>query len=374
MVLGLLADPEAPAELAREFADQLPGLLSEQRGGWSWDVRVLVERLPLVDDDYRDLLTVARERRRQQQWDYVICLTDSPLHVNGNPVAADVIGDERTAVVSLPAFGGVLLRQRLREILVEIVADLISENREPARGDGPGGDEQGDDGRGEHGQRRALPGLPGEFQRVTPRDEHVDVRILATRSKVRLLLGMVWANQPWRLVFGLARALAAALAAGAYVLVTPTIWQLADSLGTFRLLVSMVFSIAAMAGWLILDHNLWVRRSEEIPREQASLYNASTVVTLVLGVLCAYAGLFTASLLAEAFLIDEDFFQSRLGHPVGWLDYVEVAWFSASLSVLAGAFGSGFDSEESARQAAYGARERERRAVLEDSMSEQRTT
>lgn len=75
VVLGLLADPEAPAELAREFVDQLPGLLSEQSGGWSWDVRVLVERLPLVDGDYRDLLTVARERRRQQQWDYVICLT-----------------------------------------------------------------------------------------------------------------------------------------------------------------------------------------------------------------------------------------------------------------------------------------------------------
>src|SRR4051794_19160939 len=42
----------------------------------------------------------------------------------------------------------------------------------------------------------------------------------------RLLLGMVRANRPWR-----ARALVAAFATGAYVLLVATIWQLSAALG-----------------------------------------------------------------------------------------------------------------------------------------------
>lgn len=359
VVLGILADPEVPADLAREFAGELPDLLTERMGdGRSWEIQVIPERLPVLGGDYRELLEIAHTRRCEQKWDYVICLTDSPLRSDGESVAADVVAAERIAVVSLPAFGGVLLRQRLREVLVEVVAELSGADSEP--------------------------GLPGEFRRVTPRgdradDDHVGdgqvtVRIVSARSTLRLLLGMVWANQPWRLVFGLTRALVAALATGAYVLVTSAIWQLADSLGYLRFSVIMVLSVTAMVVWLILDHKLWIGPSDKIPGEQAVLYNTSTVVTLVLGVLFAYAGLFSLSLVVGAFLIDEDFFARHLGHSTGWPDYIEVAWFAASLSVLAGALGSGFDSEESARQAAYGARERERREALQNLAAEQRTT
>lgn len=363
-VLGLLADPEVPAELARRLADELPGLLARRLGdGRAWEIRVLAERLPVVDNDYSELRNVARARRQRQQWDYVICITDSPLYRDGEPLVADIIAGERIAVVSLPAFGGVLIREQLREVLVEVVADLTGESPRPAEG---GGLAQG----GQWSGRREL---PGKFRHVKPRGEGVDDRILVSRNNLRLLFGMVWANQPWRLVFGLTRALAAALAAGAYVLVTPTIWQLADSLGSTRLILATVFSVTIMVAWLILDHHLWVKESDAIPREEVRLYNSSTVLTLVLGVLCAYVGLFTISFLVVGFLIDDDFFRAQLGHPVGWRDYLEVAWFSASLSVLAGALGSGFDSEESARRAAYGRRERERRAILRK-LSEQSTT
>jgi hypothetical protein len=50
--------------------------------------------------------------------------------------------------------------------------------------------------------------------------------------------------------------LAAAFATAAYVLVMPTIWQMADSLGWVRLSALMVLSIVAMVVWIIVAHNL----------------------------------------------------------------------------------------------------------------------
>jgi hypothetical protein len=315
-------------------------------------VQVVDEWLPVLDGDHSRLISVARQRRREHGWNYVICVTDSPMRDGDRPVAADVITEDGIAVVSLPAFGTVLLRQRLRDLLVDVLAELVGRH-DPAGSTDPA----------------PLSGLPGELQRVTPRRDDGDggaVRIMANHSKLRLLLGMVYANRPWRLVYGLTGALAAALATGAYVLVTPTIWELADSLQPIRLTVITIFAVTTMVVWLILDHNLWVSRSDAISRSEANLYNASTVLTLVLGVLSAYLKLFTISLIVATFLIDEDLFQRKLGHPVGFPGYLHVAWFAASLSLLAGALGSGFDSEESARRAAYGARERERRAALKD--------
>lgn len=51
---------------------------------------------------------------------------------------------------------------------------------------------------------------------------------------------MVRANRPWRLVPGLSKALAAALATGAVATVNFTIWSLAVSLSTPRLVIAMV--------------------------------------------------------------------------------------------------------------------------------------
>src|SRR5690606_39901570 len=84
------------------------------------------------------------------------------------------------------------------------------------------------------------------------------------RGYLRVLGGMVRANRPWRLVPGLSKALAAALATGAIATVNATVWSLAASLSTTRLVIAMVGSIALMIGWLIVD------RSEEHTSELQS--------------------------------------------------------------------------------------------------------
>ena len=344
-VVGVLADPGAPAELAHRLAEELPGVLGDQlNGDRGWDVRVEVLQLPPQTPGHRRLLDAVGPRMREGEWALTVCLTDSPLRSGAVPLAGELIRAEGVVVVSVPAFGGVSLGRRIRGVVAELVT---------AAGSDPG----------ERADRRTT-ALVGPFRRVVPDEEPENLHILASRGRLRLLAGMVRDNRPWRLVPSLSGALAAALATGAYVVVTSSIWQLADRLGPVKLVIAMIFAVAAMVAWLILDHHLWERSSGTAEREEVRLYNASTVITLAVGVGCLYAGLFVVIALTEHFLIDPGYFESTLGHPVGFGDYLTVAWFATSLALVAGALGSGFENEDDVRQAAYGFRERERRDAL----------
>ena len=48
-----------------------------------------------------------------------------------------------------------------------------------------------------------------------------------------------------------------------------------------------------------------------------------------------------------------DLLAGALGHPVGVLDYLRLAWLTSSLATVGGALGAGLESDASIRQAAY---------------------
>ncbi|MFF1280580.1 hypothetical protein ACFVY4_07315 [Streptomyces sp. NPDC058299] len=179
---------------------------------------------------------------------------------------------------------------------------------------------------------------------------------------------MVRANRPWRLVPGLSKALAAALATGAIATVNSTIWNLAEALSAPRLVIAMVGSVALMIGWLIVDAQLW-HRSAEVSREarqRARLYNASTVMTVGIGVLVCYGGLVVINLVWALFIINDRVFASMTRTPLHATEYVTLSWFVASVATVGGALGSGLESDEAIRAAAYSKREQERRQMLQD--------
>jgi hypothetical protein len=254
------------------------------------------------------------------------------------------------ALASLPALGARQLYQRARALVIGLVAELAVESLEQSRaGQDPGS--------------RSRLRVAGPIRRVVPSDAGVDVRLLlpGVRGQTRLLAGMVRANRPWRLITGLSGALAAALAAGAFAVVTSDIWQLADSLDPLRLSVATVFSVGAMVAWLIIDHELWERPGGRVARDRARLFNAATVLTVVLGVGCLYVALLVATLAAAWFLVTGELLSQSLQHRVGWPDYVTIAWLASSIATVGGALGSGLESDEAVRAAAYGYRQQERR-------------
>jgi hypothetical protein len=113
--------------------------------------------------------------------------------------------------------------------------------------------------------------------------------------------------------------------------------------------------------WLVVAHHLWEPRRHS--PEQALLYNASTLLTLGIGVAYLYRALFCVDLVvAAAFLITPGVLAREFGHPVGPVTYVIIAASATAMGVVAGAVGSTLESDVAARRAAYGYREEKRQA------------
>ena len=177
---------------------------------------------------------------------------------------------------------------------------------------------------------------------------------------------MVLANRPWLLVPGLKAALVAALATGAVATINSTVWLLAGTMPWWRLVVATVASIALAVAWLVVDGELWDRPDDDSTqaRQRSRLYNASTLVTLTLGVLICYLALYAVNLVWALFILDPAVMGGYLNVSLGYGDFFVLAWFVASAATVGGGLGSGLESDEAIRAAAYSKREEERRNRL----------
>ncbi|WP_329255602.1 hypothetical protein [Streptomyces canus] len=283
------------------------------------------------------------DRGSAENWDIVVALTDLPLHSQGRRLAVNLNHEHGLALLSLPSLGGLRLQTRARQAVEEAVLGLAGPHTTGAE---------------EPPRSQPLEKGPDELRYV----------VGGPRGYLRVLVGMVRANRPWRLVPGLSKALAAALATGAVATVNSTVWSLAASLSTPRLVIAMVGSVAIMIGWLIVDAELWHRSAERSPeaRQRARLYNASTVMTVGIGVLVCYVGLLVINWVWALFILNDQVFASVTRSPLHADEYWTLSWFVASVATVGGALGSGLESDEAIRAAAYSKREQERRRTLQD--------
>ena len=234
--------------------------------------------------------------------------------------------EQRTAVLSLPALGGFRMHARARRTVRSLLGGMA-----------------------DAGAENGAPRGPSAFTRP-----------LAPAA------GQVPANRPWRLVPGLKSALVAALATGAVATINSTVWLLAGSLSWWRLVVATIASIVLVVAWLVIDGELWDRPDDDSPqsRERSRLYNASTLVTLLVGVLICYIALFVVNLVWAFFVLDPSVMGSYLQDRLSYGDLIVLAWFVASAATVGGGLGSGLESDEAIRAAAYSKREEDRRDRL----------
>ncbi|HEY1914170.1 MAG TPA: hypothetical protein VGH27_01215 [Streptosporangiaceae bacterium] len=345
LTIGVLADPGLPTEIATALAEGelAEALTAKLSGPARWRVEVVPETLPLDEQASVPMAALGARGRDAAGWDITLYLTDLPRRTGTQPVVADLSTRHAAALISLPAVGWLRPRQQVRDTMVYLVGRLNEEQ-------GP------------------LPRRVTEWSSIVretrSHDPDVDLSLalVGWRGQARLLAGMVRDNRPWQLVPHLASATAAAAAAAAFGIFYSSILGMAEALPAWRLALIMVAAMAMLAGWLLVYNHMWEPPAGHRTPAEAMIYNASTAVTLMVGVACMYGILYAISLAAALLVLDDGYLSSQLGRPVGFGDYATLVWLASSIGVAAGALGSSLDSEEAVLKAAYSRREQERRA------------
>lgn len=345
--LALLAAPGLAHDLAVELARELPDLLAERFGEVDWDVTVEEEPMAAATTRDVDLVEIARRRLLENHWDLVICLTDLPVLVGRRPVVAHASVTHGVGLISVPALGAVALETRLRTAVLRLVARLLGERGKKAR--------PRERRRRRARIRRRLDELSSPVGEVQAQEGGTIRFVTAVvRGNLRLLVGMVRANRPWRLVVGLSRSIIAALGAGAFGLVSPGVWLVADGLGWLRLIALCLASVVATCIVLIAVHRLWERSPSPGTRERAALFNLATTLTVAIGVLTLFLSLLVIAAACEAAVVAPSVLEGQLGHPVDAAAYLKVALLITTLATIGGALGAALESDSAVRQAAYG--------------------
>lgn len=347
--IGILADSGLPERIGCSVAPALCQYLTDGAAGEvDWQVEVSQETLPLTSNGNIPLLDHACALRDEHGWDYVVYLTDLPRSHDGDPMVCEANARVGAALISLPTLGAVQLQAKVQKMLVSLINAMHKE--------------------GVHNSsaltiRRTL---DHGIVRQVPSDDREDTTYIVLPGRLnrwRLLCGMVRSNRPGRLLPALSSCVAAAVATGAFGIFYAAIWNMSDALPPVRLAMISFVVVAALSGWLILHNSLWDKAREATEPWRARADNAATVITVGLSVAAMYAVLWSTLFLIGLAVIEADYLQSQLGHPVGWSDYVRLSWLAASLGTLAGALGSNFDSDAAIREATYSRREHQRREL-----------
>jgi hypothetical protein len=336
----VLVAPRLERDVSTQLAGQLAEDLTERHPSVEWRTELVVDRLVTPPAPVSEILTAARRRLLERDWHLAVAVTDLPLRHDGRPVSRRASRTHSVALVSLPALGALHVRQRLRKTVVQLVDELLGRVD-----DAPAGD-----------VLRELTSTNA----ARPRALRIVFVVAVLASHLRLLLGMVRANRPWRLAARLYAALIAALAVGSYGVVTSDIWRLSRALSWERLALISALSIAITIATVIVVPGLWERTTDAHASGQVVLFNLATTATVTIGIVTLYAVLFLLVLGGAGLVTAPVAFADAVGHDVRFADYAMLAWFVASLATIGGALGSALESEDAVRAAAYASSASER--------------
>jgi hypothetical protein len=346
VVLGLVAPSGIPRDLADQIAADLPGELENRLADVNWQVRVAGAERADTTPTSEALKQAVRRRMQHEGWDLAVALTDLPLRANRRPVTAHASAMYRVGLLSVPALGARSVPRRAMQAVLNLVEGLLGE--EVARGS-----DAGERGR-THRMRRRLDELRSPLGRGRADEDGTIAFVGATlRGNLRLLVGMVHANQPARVIARLSRALAVSLGTAAYAMTSSSIWTLSHGMAWPRLALLGAASFITLCVVLVLAHGLWERASRQDDREAVVLFNLATSATLGLAVLTLYASLLVLSVVGGAALIPAGVYHGDVGQAPALADYLKLGWLGATIATVAGALGSLIESDESVREAAY---------------------
>jgi hypothetical protein len=357
--IGIIAAPGLAKRLANIYYDSLPDILNKQLGYTEdWQIETVEDPLAGSAESIYEIHSAIETYIHNHDWDYIVSLTDLPIFENKNVVAVDINKTNGAIIISLPAYGWRPLRKRVSQTIAEsirVVAHSYSTVHSDAKGKVKNKNLQ-----------KQFPLAPLKVIDTTVgNDDSVHLRYLVEphlNGSVRLVIGMTFANNPLNMMRSLNNSVALAFTTGAFGLVFTTMWNLSYIFSELRLLSITIAAIVAMVLWIVVAHQLWEKPPKNQSKRITRLYNFTTIVTLLVSVVIYYITLMLLFLITAVTIIPPDFLGNTIGlsGAAGPVNYIELAWFAASIAIVAGTIGVGLTNVKLVKESTYGYRQLER--------------
>jgi hypothetical protein len=357
VTLGLVPSPGLPEEVARDIRGDLAEELSEiVDSSIDWVVRVTPDPLTGTDITSADLFGELVKVAKQASWDYTVALTDIPARSNKQIVLANASVDNHAAWISIPALGPFRLHRRTRLLTTELVRNFTLDRSDAASAED------------------IISSTIARRDTSAGRTDATETRYIAPGplARLRLLGGMVYANQPWTTFASFKTTVATAVATASYGLIFTSLWEFGSVYSIWRLISLMLLAMGFLGTWIIISHRLWQPQWRVTARFVTSMYNATTVVTVACGVVFAYVLIYVILLIEAAVFMPPSLLESRLQLTPDVLTYAKAAWVAASVGTLAGAIGVGLENTEAVRRATFGWRQHRRHEEYLEQTREER--
>lgn len=166
----------------------------------------------------------------------------------------------------------------------------------------------------------------------------------------REIFEAIGAARPWQFPQRLSRLTIASFSTLAILFMTAEAWDLALAQGLQRILFLFLASLAATTLYVVVRQQLLVRRRHR-RSEQSVVTSVSALGIVFVGMTTTWAALFLVGNLVGVLLFPGDLVATWASSTVTdarqlvWLDWPQMAMFTASLGLLIGALGASFESQ-----------------------------
>lgn len=362
VVVGIITTPGLPKKLLEDILERLRNMAGnsiDEEIDWQVEYRtdILTGSAEFVNEIF-DKVEVIKENN---DWDMAIAISDLPSISDRKAVLSDFDYEENNSLISVPALGVFRNKKKLETLLLHHI-EVLYGNHNPEE------------------TEEIQPNFIRNLIEVTPTEEGESKSRHVVKSTLggwlRLVGGMTYLNEPWKEFGNFKTIVALAFATGTYISIFRTPWELSLDYSVWRFVLVMTIAVFGMVGWLIYAHNLWEMRTTKNQPAYRRLYNFTTILTLLILTLVNYLVVSLLLTISILIFVPMGLFETwtDVEANVTWPDYLSLIWFTSSLGVLAGAFGSTVEEEEKIRNVTYSYRQLYRYKQLEEEQEEGQET
>ena len=125
IVVGIVAAPGLPENLAYQLENELPETLSKYiNSDVEWKISLTIDPLTGSAESVERIYEKTNDYNHSNEWAYTICITDLPVFQEKYVVAVDINKDTGTSLISIPSYGWRPMKKRAKHTIVGIIKEV----------------------------------------------------------------------------------------------------------------------------------------------------------------------------------------------------------------------------------------------------------